>query len=245
MKVAGSIALVTGANRGLGLAFAKALVERGAAKVYAGARDPKSITLEGVVPLKLDVTSDQDAAAAARVAQDVDLLINNAGIARPGGFLADGAVDTAREQLEVNFVGPLRMARAFAPILAKNGGGAVINVLSVASWMNGPMLATYGASKSAAWALTNGLRIELAEQGTQVVGLHAGFIDTDLARNVEAPKSSPAEIVRTTLDALERGDGEVLADEVTRLVHRHLSADPPAYFQSTDALRSRVILPAE
>jgi short-subunit dehydrogenase len=123
-------------------------------------------------------------------------------------------------------------------VLAKNGGGAIINVLSVASWMNGPRLATYGASKSAAWALTNGLRIELAQQGTQVVGLHAGFIDTDLARNIDAPKSSPEEIVRTTLDALERGDGQVLADEITRKVHRGLSADFPAYFQSTDALRS-------
>jgi NAD(P)-dependent dehydrogenase (short-subunit alcohol dehydrogenase family) len=139
MKVAGSTALVTGANRGLGLAFAKVLVEMDAAKVYA----------------------------AARVAGYINLLINNAGIARPGGFLADGAVEPAREQFEVNFVGPLRMARAFAPVLAKNGGGAIINVLSVASWMNGPTLATYGASKSAAWALTNGLRLELARQGTR------------------------------------------------------------------------------
>ena len=237
MKVAGSVALVTGANRGLGLAFAKALVERGATKVYAAARKPEAVTLKGVVPLKLDVTSDKDVVAAASAARDVNLLINNAGIARPGGFLAEGAVEAAREQFETNFVGPLRMARAFAPVLAKNGGGAIINVLSVASWMNGPMLATYGASKSAAWALTNGLRIELAPQATQVVGLHAGFIDTDLARNVDAPKSSPEDIVRTTLDALERGEGQVLADEVSRLVHRGLSADPPTYFQSTNALR--------
>jgi NAD(P)-dependent dehydrogenase (short-subunit alcohol dehydrogenase family) len=244
MKVFGSTALVTGANRGLGLAFAKALLEMGAAKVYAAARNPEAITLKGVVPLKLDVTSDEDVVAAARAAGDVNLLVNNAGIARPGGFLADGAVAAAREQFEVNFVGPLRMARAFAPILAKNGGGAIINVLSVASWMNGPMLATYGASKSAAWALTNGLRIELAEHGTQVVGLHAGFIDTDLARDVDAPKSSPEDIVRTTLDALERGEGQVLADEITRHVHRNLSADHPVYFQSSAELRSRLGVPA-
>ena len=237
MKVAGSIALVTGANRGLGLAFAKALVEKGAAKVYAAARNPDAITLAGVVPLKLDVTSDEDAIAAARVAADVDLLINNAGIARPGGFLGDRAVEAAREQFEVNFIGPLRMARAFAPVLAKNGGGAIINVLSVSSWMSGPRLATYGASKSAEWALTNGLRIELAPQGTQVVGLHAGFIDTDLARDIHLAKSSPEEIVQTTLDALERGDREVLADEITRKVHRGLSADVPAYFQTADAFR--------
>jgi NAD(P)-dependent dehydrogenase (short-subunit alcohol dehydrogenase family) len=238
MKVAGSIALVTGANRGLGLAFARALVERRAAKVYAAARNPEAITLKDVVALKLDVTSDEDALAAARAAEDITLLVNNAGIARPGGFLADGAVEAAREQFEVNFVGPLRMARAFAPVLAKNGGGAIINVLSIASWMNGPTLATYGASKSAAWALTNGLRMELAQQGTQVLAMHAGFIDTDLARDFDAPKSSPTEIVRTTLDALERGEGQVLADEITRLVHRGLSADPPAYFQTTAALRS-------
>src|SRR5215472_388142 len=227
MKVAGSVALVTGANRGLGLAFASVLVEMGAAKVYAAARNPEAVTLKGVAPLKLDVTSDEDVVAAARAAGSVNVLVNNAGIARPGGFLADGAVEAAREQLEVNFVGPLRMARAFAPVLAKNGGGAIINVLSVASWINGPTLATYGASKSAACALTNGLRIELAQHGTQVVGLHAGFIDTDVTRNIDAPKSSPEEVVRTTLGALERGEVEVLADEITRQVHRGLSADFP------------------
>jgi NAD(P)-dependent dehydrogenase (short-subunit alcohol dehydrogenase family) len=243
MKVAESTALVTGANRGLGLAFAKALVKMGAAKVYAAARNPEAVILKGAVPLKLDVTSDEDAVAAARVAGNINLLINNAGIARPGGFLADDAVEAARAQFEVNFAGPLRMARAFAPVLAKNGGGAIINVLSVASWMNGPALATYGASKSAAWALTNGLRIELARQGTQVVALHAAFIDTDLARNIDAPKSSPEEIAQITLDALERGESEVLADEVTRQVHRGLSADPPVYFQSTAALRSHAGLP--
>jgi NAD(P)-dependent dehydrogenase (short-subunit alcohol dehydrogenase family) len=233
MKVSGSIALVTGANRGLGLAFVKALVEMGASKVYAAARDPGTITLNGVVPLKLDVTSEEDVVAAARAAGNVNLLVNNAGIARPGGFLADGAVAAAREQFEVNFVGPLRMARAFAPVLAKNGGGAIINVLSVASWRNNPALASYGASKSAAWALTNGLRIELAQQGTQLVGLHAAFIDTDLVRHIDAPKSSPDDVVRATLDALERGEGQVLADEITRQVHRGLSADPPTYFPST------------
>jgi NAD(P)-dependent dehydrogenase (short-subunit alcohol dehydrogenase family) len=238
MKVAGAVALVTGANRGLGLAFARALLERGARKVYAAARNPDAVELPGVVPLKLDVTQDAEVAAAAREAGDVTLLINNAGIAKPGGFLADGAVDAAREQFEVNVLGPLRMARAFAPVLASNGGGAIINVLSVASWMNGPRLATYAASKSAAWALTNGLRIELAPQGTQVLGLHAGFIDTDLARSVQEPKSSPEAIVKVTLEALERGDGQVLADEISRQVHRGLSAEPPVYFGSTSTMPS-------
>ena len=237
MKISGSTALVTGANRGLGLAFARALLEAGAAKVYAGARNPDAVALQGVIPLKLDVTHDADVAAAAREAADVTLLVNNAGIAVPGGFLADGAIEAAREQFEVNFFGPLRMARAFAPVLRKNGGGAIINVLSVASWMNGPLLATYGASKSAAWALTNGLRIELEGQGTQVLGLHAGFIDTDLARGIDSPKSSPEEIVRVTLEALERGEDQVLADEITRQVHSGLSAERPVYLGSTAAQR--------
>lgn len=230
MKVAGSIALVTGANRGLGLAFARALLQGGAEKVYAGARDPSAVTLPGVVPLRLDVTRDEDVAAAASAAGDVTLLINNAGIARTGGFLADGAVEAAREHFEVNVVGPLRMARAFAPVLARNGGGAIVNVLSVASWINGPLLATYGVSKSAAWALTNGLRRELADRGTQVLGLHAGFIDTDLTRTMDVPKSTPEAIVAAALEALERGERQVLADETSRQVHRGLSADEPSYF---------------
>lgn len=237
MLIKGSTALVTGANRGLGLAFARALLAAGAAKVYAGARDPASVTLAGVVPLKLDVTKDADVAEAAKLAPDVTLVINNAGIARPGGFLAPNAIEAAREQFEVNFLGSLRVARSFAPILAENGGGALVNVLSVASWLNGPMLATYGASKSAAWALTNGLRIELAGQGTQVLGLHAGFIDTDLARGVDAPKSTPEAIVGAALEALEWGEGQVLADEISRLVHQGLSAQPPVYFSSSAALR--------
>jgi NAD(P)-dependent dehydrogenase (short-subunit alcohol dehydrogenase family) len=242
MKVAGAVALVTGANRGIGLAFARALLSAGAAKVYAAARNPASVTLPGAVPLKLDVTRDEDVAAAAREATDVTLLVNNAGIGKPGGFLSEGALDAAREQFEVNFFGSLRMARAFAPVLAKNGGGAIINVLSVASWINGSMLATYAASKSAAWSLTNGLRSELESQGTQVLGLHAGFIDTDLARNVDAPKSSPDAIVRVTLEALERGEKEVLADEVTRQVHRGLSAEPPVYLATTSMLVSMLQL---
>jgi NAD(P)-dependent dehydrogenase (short-subunit alcohol dehydrogenase family) len=231
MKIEGAVVLVTGANRGLGLAFVRALIAGGAAKIYAGARNPGSIALPGVVPLKLDVTRDDDVAAAARAARDVTLVINNAGIAKFGGYLGANAMDDARDHLEVNYFGPLRIARAFAPILAANGGGALMNVLSVASWINNPLLATYGASKSAAWALTNGLRTELAAQGTQVLGVHAGFIDTDLARDVAAPKSAPEDIVRSALEALERGDSQALTDEVSRQVHQGLSADPPVYLQ--------------
>ena len=232
MKIVGATALVTGANRGLGLAFARALLERGAAKVYAAARDPGSVKLSGAVPIRLDVTKDEDVAAAARQATDVTLLINNAGIAKLGAFLDDGAIEVTREHFEVNVVGPLRMARAFVPVLAKNGGGAIVNVLSVASWVNSPLLATYGASKSGAWAFTNGLRIEVEGQGTQVLGLHAGFIDTDMTRDITAPKSTPENIVTEALNALERGDRQVLADEITRQVHRGLTAEQPVYLSS-------------
>jgi NAD(P)-dependent dehydrogenase (short-subunit alcohol dehydrogenase family) len=227
MKIAGATALVTGANRGLGLVFARALLAAGAAKVYAAARKPAAEP--GMVPLRLDVTIDADVAAAAEAAGDVDLLINNAGIALQGPFLGLEAMADARAQMEVNYFGPLRMARAFAPVLARNGGGAIINVLSVASWVTTPRLATYAATKSAAWSLTNGLRTELRAQGTQVMGLHAGFIDTDMVRDIDAPKSTPEAIVAEALAALERGDKQALADDFTRMVQQSLSPDPKIY----------------
>ncbi|SFH63307.1 SDR family oxidoreductase [Albimonas pacifica] len=234
MKVEGSVALVTGANRGLGLAFARALLARGAAKVYAGARDPGSVTLAGVVPLKLDVTSQAEVAAAAEQARDVTLLVNNAGIAMTGAFAEAGAIERMRAQFETNAVGTLRTALAFAPALAANGGGGIVNVLSIASWINGPLLATYGVSKAAAWSITNGLRLELAGQGTQVVGMHAGFIDTDLTQGLDLPKVTPESVAEATLEALERGELEVLADDPSRMIRAGLGAergvylDPPA-----------------
>jgi NAD(P)-dependent dehydrogenase (short-subunit alcohol dehydrogenase family) len=223
MKLAGSVVLVTGANRGLGLEFAKQALARGAAKVYAAARDPASVTLAGVVPIKLDVTKPEDAAAAAIVAGDVTVLINNAGIARPGGYLAESSVAQLREQLETNLFGMLNVSRAFAGILGKNGGGVLLNILSIASWINKPTLGTYGVTKAAAWALTNGLRHELRAQGTQVVGFHAGFIDTDLTRGIDAPKTRPEDVVRLGLDAVEGGEEEVSVDEQTRQVKQGLS----------------------
>lgn len=231
MKLANATLLITGANRGLGLAFARAALARGARKVYAGARDPASVTLPGVVPIKLDVTNPDDIAAAARDCADVTLLINNAGIAELGGFFAEGSLDAAQRHIDTNVFGPLRLTRAFAPILATHGGGAILNVLSLASWINGPMLATYGLSKSAAWAMTNGTRIELMAQKTQVLALHAGFIDTDLTAGLDVPKSAPDDVVRIALDALEAGASEVLTDELTRQVHSGLSAQPAVYLQ--------------
>jgi NAD(P)-dependent dehydrogenase (short-subunit alcohol dehydrogenase family) len=229
MQIANATVFITGANRGIGLAFARAALQRGARKVYAGARDPDSVTLAGVVPVRLDVNNPDSVIAAARSAGDVNIVINNAGIAQFGGFLQGGGLESARAQMETNFFGPLRVAQAFAPVLAAQGGGALLNVLSIASWISRPQLAIYAASKTAAWSLTNGLRNELRPQGTQVLGLHMGFVDTDLTTGIDAPKSSADDIVRVALDALEAGAEEVLADEITRLVKRGLSAEPGVY----------------
>lgn len=229
MKIRGATVLVTGANRGIGLAFTRELLARGAKKVYAGARNPSTITLAGVEPVALDVTKPSQIAELAARLRDVDLVINNAGVGHAGGFLADDSEEVARRQLETNFFGMLRVSKAFAPVLKANGGGAILNVLSIVSWMNGGILAAYAASKSAAWSLTNSLRFELAGQKTQVVGLHMGFVDTDLVRGFDAPKETPEDIVSRALDGVEAGLDEVLGDEPTRQVKQGLSAAAASY----------------
>ena len=229
MKIENSVVLVTGANRGIGLAFAQALLARGARKVYAAARNPASVTLAGVEALQLDVTNPQEIAAAVEKASDVTLVINNAGIAQPGGFLAADSEAVTRRIFETNVFGVLAMSKAFAPVLKANGGGALLNVLSVASWVNGGELAAYSASKSAAWSLTNALRHELAAQHTQVLGLHMAYVDTDLTRGFDVPTSSAEDIVLRALDGLEEGADEVLADVLTQQVRQGLTAPRPAY----------------
>ncbi|HCX82607.1 MAG: short-chain dehydrogenase [Curvibacter sp. RIFCSPHIGHO2_12_FULL_63_18] len=229
MKIENSVVLVTGANRGIGLAFAQALLARGARKVYAAARNPATVTLPGVQALQLDVTNPQEIAAAVQRASDVTLVINNAGIAQPGGFLAADSDAVTRRIFETNVFGVLNMSKAFAPVLKANGGGALLNVLSIASWVNGGELAAYSASKSAAWSLTNALRHELAAQQTQVVGLHMAYVDTDLTRGFEVPKSSAEDIVQRALDGLEEGADEVLADVLTQQVRQGLTAPRPVY----------------
>ena len=231
MKIQGSVALVTGANRGLGLAFAKALLAAGASKVYAGARDPATVTLPGLIPVKLDITNADDVAAAARQCADVTLLINNADIAQGAAFLSPQGMEAARAQLDTNFFGTLAMARAFAPVLKANGGGALVNMLSILSWVSMPAASAYSASKAATWSLTNGLRNELRAQGTRVVGVHAAFIDTDMARHVEAPKTQPEDVAQQTLQAIEDGREEVLADALTRQVKAGLSAEAGVYLR--------------
>lgn len=229
MKIEGSIALVTGANRGLGLAYAKALLDAGARKVYAGARDPSSVKLAGVVPIKLDVNDPRDVAEAARVASDVNIVINNAGILRPGALLSEQGSSAIREQLDTNFYGVLAISKAFAPVLRANGGGALVNMLSALSWVSMPNSGGYSISKAAAWALTNGLRHELREQGTLVVGVHAGYIDTDMVAAVTAAKTKPEVIAQRTLEAIVAGREEVLADETAQHVKKNLVAEPPIY----------------
>lgn len=232
MQIERSTVLITGANRGIGLAFAKAFLARGAKKVYAGARDTSKISLAGVTPIKLDVNSITDVQAAAQLAKDVTIVVNNAGIAHLGSFMTEDAEALLRSHLETNVLGPLRVSRAFAPALAQNGGGALINVASIASWISSPMLASYAVSKSALWSLSNGLRNDLRGQGIQVLTLHMGFVDTDLTKGLEMPKSTPEAIVERALQALEAGAHEVLADEMTKQVKAGLSAEQAVYLEA-------------
>jgi NAD(P)-dependent dehydrogenase (short-subunit alcohol dehydrogenase family) len=230
MKIKGSVALVTGANRGLGAAFARGLLADGAARVYAAAREPTSVTVPGVTAVGLDVTRPEQIEALARDLTDVTLLVNNAGIGEFGPLLAPGAVDALRRQFETNAVGPLRVVQAFAPVLAANGGGAVVNVLSVLSWLTLPgKTGGYSASKAAAWALSNALRQELSAQRTELLAVHAGYIDTDMARGAPGPKISPGDVVAQALAALEARQSQLLADDAARRVHAGLTAEPPAY----------------
>ena len=234
MKIRDSVAFVTGANRGIGLVFVQELLAGDARKVYAAARQPERITLAGVERVRLDVTNPEDVAAAARQCTDVNLLINNAGIALRTGFLAPDSVEASRSEMETNYYGPLLLSRAFAPVLAKNGGGAIVNLLSVLSWVAAD---TYSASKAAAWALTNWLRTALREQGTQVVGVHAGLVDTEMASGFTLPKVKPEDVVRQALSAVEAGRDEVLADDLTRQVKAGLS-DPEGIYLNFDPLHA-------
>lgn len=216
MDISGSVALVTGANRGLGRAFARALMDRGAAKVYAAARNPASIEDKDLTPLRLDVTDPAQAAEAAAMAGDVNILINNAGITGDNLTLLDGDFDAARKALEVNLFGTWSVSRAFAPVLARNGGGALVNMVSVAAWGPRPQFPGYAASKAAEWSLTNSLREGLREQGTLVVAVYAGFVDTDLAAGFDAPKLRPEDVAEQTMQGLEQNQAEVLADQKSR-----------------------------
>jgi len=229
MKIENSVVFVTGGNRGLGLAFAREALSRGARKVYAGMRRTDGFDVPGIVPIPLDVNDHDSVLAAAARCTDVTVLVNNAGIGRPGSPLDHSMEELSREIFETNYYGMIRTTQAFAPILARNGGGAIINVLSRATWRPSPLLSAYSASKAAAWSFTNSLRMQIKGQGTQVLALHVGFVDTDLVRGLDVPKSAPAEVVGRTLDGLAAGKDEVIADEGTQLVKQGLSAERPSY----------------
>src|SRR4051794_30061658 len=234
MKIDGATALVTGANRGLGAAIAQALLGAGAT-VYGAARDPESITNKAVIPVRLDITNDDQVADAARTCGDVSIVVNNAGILHSSASLAAGGIEAARAEMETNFFGSMRMARAFAPVLGDNGGGALVNVLSVLSFISMPQGATYSASKAAAWSLTNALRIELRQQGTLVVAVHAGFIDTDMAAGVTGEKVSPESVAEQIVAAVASGAEEVLADPTSQMVKASLPNDLTALYPALQA----------
>jgi NAD(P)-dependent dehydrogenase (short-subunit alcohol dehydrogenase family) len=214
------VAVVTGGRRGLGAALVDEVLARGARKVYATARSAYTDDRPEVVTADLEVRSAASVAALAEVASDAEIVFNNAGTLQPGPLL-DDAFERVTATFDVNVFGPLRVARAFAPILAANGGGALVNMHSVLSWLAGG--GAYGASKAAAWSVTNSLRLELARQGTQVVGVHAGFIDTDMVSAIEVPKTKPADVAARIVDGLEDGAIEVLADDATVTVKAALS----------------------
>src|SRR4051812_15551904 len=226
MEIEGTVALVTGANRGIGKAFVDALLERGAAKVYAGVRDVATVSDADprLVPVKLDVTDADQVAAVAQELGDVALVVNNAGIARPGTPLS-AALDTARAELEVNYLGLIATTQAFAPVLAANGGGAFVNVLSVGAWIGSPFLSTDSASKAAARNFTNSARGELKRQATHVVAVHVGFVNTDLTAALAGDKIAPAAVAAAALDAVDAGEPEAVVDDFSRQVKAGLSDD--------------------
>jgi NAD(P)-dependent dehydrogenase (short-subunit alcohol dehydrogenase family) len=220
MNLANHVVLVTGATGGLGQEFVRQSLARGAAKVYAGARRDHDWNDDRVVPLRLDVTDPAAIAAAVTAAPDADVLVNNAGV-RGADSLLTSSEEEIRATYEANVLAPLWLVRAFAPTLARNGGGAVIDVHSALSWIARP--GAYAASKTAFWGLTNALRLELAEQKTQVVGAHLGYTDTPFIAELDVPKEDPAVIVHNILDALEAGQDEAIADQTSSQVKSILS----------------------
>ena len=231
MDTTGQIALVTGAGRGIGEQFVLELLDRGAAKVYATARRPEALpfTDERVVPLRLDLLDHESVVAAARAASDVTLVVNNAGIST-GASLVTGDLAEIRRELDTHFWGTLDVVRTFAPVLAAQGGGAIVNVLSALSWFSSPGAGAYAAAKAAAWNMTNGVRLELAGQGTLVQGVLLGAADTDMMAGYDGPKLAPREVARRSFDGLATGSIEVVVDEWSAMVKASLAGDPAVFY---------------
>ncbi|EHS58609.1 SDR family oxidoreductase [Paenibacillus sp. Aloe-11] len=228
MNISEQVAFVTGANRGLGRHLALELLSRGA-KVYAGARNPDSVDIPGVIPVKLDITNPQEVAAAAVAAKDVTLLINNAGTST-GASLLDADLEKIHLEFNTHVFGTLSMVRAFAPNIAKNGGGSILNILSVLSWVSMGNEGAYTAAKAAEWGLTNVLRLNLYPQNVRVASLHVGFMDTDMTAGVEAPKSNPADIAKIAIDGIESDSFEIVTDDVSRTVQSSLAGGVAAIY---------------
>ena len=231
LKVDGAIALVTGANRGIGRALSEALLGRGVKKIYAAARDP--VTLGGLrdarlVPLRLDVTDPQQVRAAGAAAQDVQLVFNNAGVVLNSEIAGENALEHARHEMEVNYFGALQMLREFSAILARNGGGALLNVGSLAGLTNIAFFPTYSASKAALHSLTQAARVLLSAQGTAVFGAYPGPVDTDMVRDLAMPKAPAADVARAILDGLERGQEDIFPDSFAMEFGRQFEASPKA-----------------
>jgi NAD(P)-dependent dehydrogenase (short-subunit alcohol dehydrogenase family) len=223
----GAVALVTGANGGLGTEFVRQALERGARKVYATARTPRSWHDERIVPLALDVTDEASIVAAVAAAGDTTVVVNNAGVSG-GGALLDTDLTEVRRVFDTNFFGALRVATGFAPVLRANGGGALVDVHSVLSWIG--LAGAYSASKAAFWSATNSLRLELAPAGTLVVGVHLGYADTPMTAGINAPMNDATDVVRDTYNGLEAGDLEVLVDQMSRDVKRGLAGPITALY---------------
>ena len=224
ISIEGSTALVTGANRGIGRAIAEALLEGGAAKVYLGARRPESVADiaatygDRAVALELDVTNREQVRAAAELATDVDLLINNAGVAELGdrAFEDEAWLEAGRREFEVNVLGTLDLTQRFSPVLAQNGGGGVANVVSVAGLVNFPLFLSYSASKAALHNITQGTRLFLSAQGTKVFGIYPGPVDTDMAEEVPFEKATPASVAQVILSGIEAGTEEIYTDPMAQ-----------------------------
>ena len=230
-RIEGAVALVTGANRGIGRALTEALLSRGARKVYATARNPQALrTLrdQRLVSLRLDVSDVEQIRAAAEAASDVDLVFNNAGVALARGIADSAVLDQARREMEVNYFGPLQLLQRLAPTLAKNGGGAVVNIGSAAGLTNIPFLPTYSASKAALHSLTQAARILLGAQGTSVFGVYAGPVDTDMVRELALPKTSPRDVAFAILDGIEAGHEDIFPDPFAVDFGRRFGASPKA-----------------